>query len=66
MTQIVKEGVPTMANNIPKPDMNEFFVRNIPLRDALDARARWETLSQDELIALGFGDEPAITSKVLH
>jgi hypothetical protein len=43
-----------MPNTIPKPDMNEFFIRNIPLREALDARARWKTLSAAELVELGF------------
>lgn len=41
-------------NLLPKPHYNEFLIRGIPLRIALDALARWETLSENELEDLGF------------
>lgn len=34
--------------------MNEFFVRGVPLAEALDALARWDTLTDAELEELGF------------
>jgi hypothetical protein len=47
--------------------MNEFFARNIPLRDALDARARWETPSEAELAEPGFsGSATALEKSVLN
>lgn len=36
------------------PSMNEFLVRGVPLSLAVDARARWRSLTDDEKLALGF------------
>lgn len=41
-------------NKQPKPHMNEFFVRGIALTTALSILARWETISEAELLELGF------------
>ena len=44
-----------------KPHLNEFLVRRIPLTKALEALARWESLTSVEIVALGFGNElPAL------
>jgi hypothetical protein len=43
-------------NKIPKPNMNEFFVRGVPLAEAVALRNRWHLLSPEELEALGFTD----------
>ena len=40
----------------PKPDLNEFLLRSIPLREAIAIRSRWETLSEAEINELGFSD----------
>jgi hypothetical protein len=42
----------------PKPHLNEFFVRGIPLAKAIEVLARWEKLTDGELAQLGFsGDQ---------
>jgi hypothetical protein len=38
----------------PKPKLSEFFIRGVPLEKAVDARERWETLTDAELAELGF------------
>jgi hypothetical protein len=43
-----------------KPDMNEFFLRGVPLAIAVEARGRWNTLTDAEKRALGF--EPSDSS----
>jgi hypothetical protein len=39
------------------PEMNEFFLRGIPLEEAVEARRRWPLLSLEEKQALGFCSE---------
>lgn len=38
----------------PKPHLNEFFVRGIPLQVSLDILSRWETVTDAELREIGF------------
>jgi hypothetical protein len=38
----------------PKPRLSEFFVRGVPLAQALNVLARWETVTDAELAELGF------------
>ncbi len=37
-----------------KPHTNDFFIRGVPLHIALDAIAKWETLTDKEKEVLGF------------
>jgi hypothetical protein len=46
------------------PDMNEFLVRGISLAMAVDARARWHTMTDDEKRALGFSESSSTKSPV--
>jgi hypothetical protein len=41
-------------NTRPKPTLNEFFVRGIPLATAVDVLSRWDSVTDDELIEIGF------------
>jgi hypothetical protein len=49
----------TNRNNSPRPRLTEFMIRGHDLAVALDVLKRWDTLSEEELIALGFGAIPA-------
>jgi hypothetical protein len=42
----------------PVPHFDEFFVRGIPLVVALDIRARWDTVTEEELERIGFKPRP--------
>jgi hypothetical protein len=42
-------------NKMPRPNLNDFFLRNVPLGKALDAIAKWEGLTEREREQLGFG-----------
>jgi hypothetical protein len=37
-----------------KPHLNEFLIRGIPLQRALEILARWDHLTDTELVELGF------------
>jgi hypothetical protein len=41
-------------NTRPKPRLNEFFIRGVPLATALDLLARWDTVMDSELVEAGF------------
>ena len=43
-----------------KPNMNDFFVRGIPLNTALYILKNWEALTEAELESLGFTFEPLL------
>lgn len=46
------------SNNRPKPHLNEFLLRNIPLREALSILARWDALNDAEIAVLGLSCVP--------
>ncbi len=55
----------------PKPELIEFMFRGIRARDAVDIRARWETLTETELRELGFIEDaplsvPTVGQSTLH
>jgi hypothetical protein len=37
-----------------KPRLSEFFVRGVPLAQALDMLERWDTVTDAELVEIGF------------
>lgn len=39
---------------LEKPELNDFFIRRIPIDVALEAREKWETLTDKEKEKLGF------------
>jgi hypothetical protein len=41
-------------SKMPRPTLNDFFLRNVPLGKALDAITRWDGLTELELKQLGF------------
>jgi hypothetical protein len=41
-------------NKLPKPDLNEFFIRGIPARTAVLALEHWEELDEGDLRTLKF------------
>jgi hypothetical protein len=53
-----------MINTIAKPHLNEFFLRGIPLREALSLLARWEELRHQELAEYGFNASAATEERV--
>ena len=46
------------------PDMNEFFIRGIPIDVACEARKKWSELTEEAKDALGFNTSPL--TKFLH
>ena len=58
-------------NSPRKPKLIEFMFRGIPARDAVDIRARWETLTEADLRELGFIEDaplsvPTVLQSTLH
>lgn len=47
------------VNRLPKPRFTEFMLREHDLATALSALTRWDTLSGEELISLGFAPSPS-------
>jgi hypothetical protein len=43
----------------PAPHLNEFFLRGVSLVVALDIRARWDTVTDEELQRIGFTPRPS-------